>query len=236
MLQAAIRPFLYALGRLRGPLVSYGGPGGPLHSLPPDAAPASCATLLLGHSGFVPSLLRRALDAGRLQSSFRGALRHCEQSPVALGNFLSADGGQPPDDGHQKRIIADPFLWLGFQGAGSYCHRSQGTPVLAAAGCQGGQAQPGPEPVGHDLPEGSRHPWPETGRFNRGAAFTAQAAGVPVLPIAHDAGRYWPADDWIKKPGTIRVKVGPAQESQDCSAKELTQNVRQWIMDNQKTH
>lgn len=86
------------------------------------------------------------------------------------------------------------------------------------------------------FPEGSRHPWPETGRFNRGAAFTAQAAGVPVLPIAHDAGRYWPADDWIKKPGTIRVKVGPAQESQDCSAKELTQNVRQWIMDNQKTH
>ncbi|MCY4473785.1 MAG: lysophospholipid acyltransferase family protein [Kistimonas sp.] len=82
------------------------------------------------------------------------------------------------------------------------------------------------------FPEGSRHPWPETGRFNRGAAFTAQAAGAPVVPVVHDAGRYWPSGRWIKRPGTVRVKVGPALDSQASSAAELTQQLREWIQEN----
>ena len=37
----------------------------------------------------------------------------------------------------------------------------------------------------------------------------AAASGRLIVPIAHDAGYYWPRRGWFKKPGTIRVVIGP---------------------------
>lgn len=33
-------------------------------------------------------------------------------------------------------------------------------------------------------------------------------AGLPVLPIAHNAGKFWPREGWGKRPGTIEVVIG----------------------------
>jgi 1-acyl-sn-glycerol-3-phosphate acyltransferase len=33
-------------------------------------------------------------------------------------------------------------------------------------------------------------------------------ANLPVLPIAHNAGKYWPKEGWAKKPGTIELVIG----------------------------
>lgn len=60
------------------------------------------------------------------------------------------------------------------------------------------------------FPQGTRVPVGEFGRFNKGAAMLACSAGVPVLTFAHNGGEFWPSKSWLRYPGTIKVKVGPA--------------------------
>ena len=60
------------------------------------------------------------------------------------------------------------------------------------------------------FPEGTRIPNGQIGKFSRGGAALAVNSGLPVLPVAHNAGAYWPKDGWGKTPGTIQVVFGPA--------------------------
>ncbi|GAA3969534.1 lysophospholipid acyltransferase family protein [Allohahella marinimesophila] len=57
-------------------------------------------------------------------------------------------------------------------------------------------------------PEGTRVRPMMTGRFNKGGAMLAIRSGVPILPVAHNAGSCWPAGMIRKYPGQIRVKIG----------------------------
>ena len=82
------------------------------------------------------------------------------------------------------------------------------------------------------FPEGTRKRWPEVGRFTRGTASLASYAGVPVLPMAHNAGRCWPAHKWLKTPGEIVVRIGPPIESKDKEIPDLTDEVRAWVVAN----
>ncbi|MCB1684276.1 MAG: lysophospholipid acyltransferase family protein [Pseudomonadales bacterium] len=72
------------------------------------------------------------------------------------------------------------------------------------------------------FPEGTRMPPGKTGRFQVGGAALASAAGSPLVVIAHDAGRYWPAHRFLKTPGTIRVKIAPPIHSAGRDSKALT--------------
>ncbi|WP_426142597.1 lysophospholipid acyltransferase family protein [Pseudomonas sp. DWP3-1-2] len=58
------------------------------------------------------------------------------------------------------------------------------------------------------FPEGTRVPFGQVGKFSRGGTALAVNADLPVLPIAHNAGKYWPKEGWAKKPGTIQVVIG----------------------------
>lgn len=58
------------------------------------------------------------------------------------------------------------------------------------------------------FPEGTRVPFGTIGKFSRGGTALAINAGLPVLPIAHNAGKYWPKEGWGKLPGTIEVVIG----------------------------
>lgn len=82
------------------------------------------------------------------------------------------------------------------------------------------------------FPEGTRIPVGQTGKFSRGGAALAVNAGLPVLPIAHDAGRYWPKEGWAKYPGCIQVAIGEPMFAADDSPKaiaELNQRAEDWI-------
>ena len=79
------------------------------------------------------------------------------------------------------------------------------------------------------FPEGTRVPYGQTGRFGLSGALLAAAAGKPVIPVAHDAGRYWPRRGWLKRPGTIRVRIGPPIETAGRDPREVTAAVRSWI-------
>ncbi|MBM7062675.1 1-acyl-sn-glycerol-3-phosphate acyltransferase [Pseudomonas sp. UL073] len=59
------------------------------------------------------------------------------------------------------------------------------------------------------FPEGTRIPVGEIGKFSRSGAALAVNANLPVLPIAHNAGVFWPKQGWAKYPGTIQVVIGP---------------------------
>lgn len=79
------------------------------------------------------------------------------------------------------------------------------------------------------FPEGTRVAFGERRRYQQGGAMLAVQAGAPVVPIAHDAGRYWPRRGWLKHPGTVRVSIGPPIAVEDRTAAEVTAAAERWI-------
>lgn len=79
------------------------------------------------------------------------------------------------------------------------------------------------------FPEGSRSPAGLIKRFSRGGAKLAIAAGVPIVPISHNAGDCWPPREFIKRPGFIRVTIGEAIGTMGRSASDLTDEAENWI-------
>jgi len=85
-------------------------------------------------------------------------------------------------------------------------------------------------------PEGTRVKFGEKGKYARSGANLAIAAGVPVLPVSHNAGRCWPGKEFLKYPGTIKVVIGkPIATSTESNSKELTGQVETWIEAQQAT-
>uniref|UniRef100_UPI0035638266 lysophospholipid acyltransferase family protein n=1 Tax=Immundisolibacter sp. TaxID=1934948 RepID=UPI0035638266 len=55
------------------------------------------------------------------------------------------------------------------------------------------------------FPEGTRMPPGQRGRYRPGGALLAARAGVPALPVAHNAGELWGKRRFLKRAGTITV-------------------------------
>lgn len=79
------------------------------------------------------------------------------------------------------------------------------------------------------FPEGTRTPVGEVGNYARSGATLACKAGVPIVPVAHNAGRHWPSRRFIKYPGVIRMVIGAPIDTRDRDSKELTEQVKSWI-------
>jgi len=79
------------------------------------------------------------------------------------------------------------------------------------------------------FPEGTRTAAGEVKKFSAGGAMLAQQSGCPVIPVAHNAGDYWPRYSFLKYPGTIKVKIGPAIESRGRKAADINAEAESWI-------
>jgi 1-acyl-sn-glycerol-3-phosphate acyltransferase len=79
------------------------------------------------------------------------------------------------------------------------------------------------------FPEGTRMPVGETRRYGVSGTLLADAAGVLVVPVAHNAGYYWPRRGLMKKPGTVRVVIGPPFKAQGREARALNEEIQAWI-------
>ncbi len=79
------------------------------------------------------------------------------------------------------------------------------------------------------FPEGTRVAYGKAGRYARGGAHLAIDACVPIVPLAHDAGRYWRKNGFVKYPGTIQVRIGKPIPSDHTNAEELMGRCKEWI-------
>ncbi len=82
------------------------------------------------------------------------------------------------------------------------------------------------------FPEGTRSPAGEVKPFSRGGAKLAVTAGIPVLPVIHNAGDCWPAHTILKKPGTIHVRFGPLLDVEGRDSTDVTEAFEAWVKDN----
>ena len=78
-------------------------------------------------------------------------------------------------------------------------------------------------------PEGTRIRAGRRAKYKTGGARLASMLGVPMLPVAHNAGYLWPKGLWGKRPGTITMSIGPSIPPDGKDAQTLTAEVEQWI-------
>ena len=79
------------------------------------------------------------------------------------------------------------------------------------------------------FPEGTRKLPGQKPNYKIGGAMLAKSSGYDVLPIAHNAGEFWPKGQYIKKPGLIKMVIGPVIKSSDLKTKQINQQAEQWI-------
>lgn len=80
------------------------------------------------------------------------------------------------------------------------------------------------------FPEGTRLPPGESKKFAGGGALLAHKSGYPVIPVAHNAGSFWARRGLLKRPGTIKVRIGtPIINSSELSSSEINQQAEAWI-------
>ncbi len=79
------------------------------------------------------------------------------------------------------------------------------------------------------FPEGTRTAPGCRSTYGASGALLAVNSGYPILPIAHNAGEFWPRRGFLKRPGTIQLVFGPPIINVGRKAKELNAFVENWI-------
>ncbi len=85
------------------------------------------------------------------------------------------------------------------------------------------------------FPEGTRVAPGRKRKYQLGGAWLAVHAGVPVVPVAHNAGRAWPKNSFLKHPMRITVRIGPPIQSAGRDPNEVNVQAEAWIEAQQKT-
>ena len=79
------------------------------------------------------------------------------------------------------------------------------------------------------FPEGTRTRATAPGKYKIGGAVLAAESGYPVIPVAHNAGEFWPRKGFIKRPGHITVRIGPAIETAGKKPEDILSEAKAWI-------
>jgi 1-acyl-sn-glycerol-3-phosphate acyltransferase len=79
------------------------------------------------------------------------------------------------------------------------------------------------------FPEGTRVAPGSRGKYHIGGAWLATHTGTDVVPVAHNAGEFWPKNAFLKKPGTITVSIGQPIPSAGLKPDQLNRQVEDWI-------
>ena len=79
------------------------------------------------------------------------------------------------------------------------------------------------------FPEGTRIPYGQRGKYKMGGALLAASSGVPVVPVAHNAGKLWGRNSFLKYPGVITMSIGTPIDPTGLKAEEINQRVENWI-------
>jgi len=80
-------------------------------------------------------------------------------------------------------------------------------------------------------PEGTRIRAGTRAHYKTGGARLALALGIPVVPVAHNAGYLWPKGVLGKRPGTVTVSIGKPIRPDETDMQQLINKVEKWIED-----
>jgi 1-acyl-sn-glycerol-3-phosphate acyltransferase len=83
------------------------------------------------------------------------------------------------------------------------------------------------------FPEGTRVRPGEKRAYQIGGAWLAAASGAPVVPVAHNAGLLWPRYAFLKRPGTITVRIGPPIDPAGRDPATINRLAKAWIEEQQ---
>ena len=79
------------------------------------------------------------------------------------------------------------------------------------------------------FPEGTRMRYGQRGKYKIGGAMLAASSGAPVAPVAHNAGKLWGRNAFMKYPGTIVMSIGKPIAAAGLKADEINRQVEDWI-------
>jgi 1-acyl-sn-glycerol-3-phosphate acyltransferase len=79
------------------------------------------------------------------------------------------------------------------------------------------------------FPEGTRTKIGADAEFKRTAAALAHSVKAPILPIAHNAGRFWPARTIWKQKGVIVMKIGKPIDTSGKTMEAIHNLYSEWI-------
>jgi 1-acyl-sn-glycerol-3-phosphate acyltransferase len=79
------------------------------------------------------------------------------------------------------------------------------------------------------FPEGTRIAPGKRGRYGIGGALLATRTGAPILPLAHNAGEFWPRYAFRKHPGRVKVVIGPLIRAEGRDVISVNNEVEEWI-------
>ena len=134
----------------------------------------------------------------------------------------------------QVHLLKRELLWIPFFGWGLALmspiaiDRSRGAAALKTL------ARKGRERIAQGFwvvvfPEGTRVAPGKRRRYQPGGAWLAAKAGVPVVPVAHNAGLVWPRNAFLKRPGLVTVRVGPPIETANRKPESINAEAEAWI-------
>jgi 1-acyl-sn-glycerol-3-phosphate acyltransferase len=131
-------------------------------------------------------------------------------------------------------VFKNELLWIPFFGWGLACMKpiaiKRGSGRIAVNQLVSGGQRRLEEGISVAIfPEGTRTRATGPGRYRVGGAVLAAETGYPVIPVAHNAGEFWPRKGFIKKPGHIHVRVGPPIDTRGKTADEILAAAKAWI-------
>ncbi len=140
----------------------------------------------------------------------------------------------------QSYLLKRELLWIPFFGWGLALmspiaiDRTRGRAALRALGRRGEErlAQGFWVVV---FPEGTRVAPGERRKYQVGGAWLATHCKVPVVPVAHNAGRVWPRNAFLKRPGMITVRIGAPIETAGRDPATVNRLAEAWIEKQQET-
>jgi 1-acyl-sn-glycerol-3-phosphate acyltransferase len=84
------------------------------------------------------------------------------------------------------------------------------------------------------FPEGTRQPYTQLGTYQNGGVAIAKKTHCDIVPMYHNAGKFWAKGSFVKSPGTITVVIGAPIKSTGKNASQLTREVRDWTLATQQ--
>ena len=131
-------------------------------------------------------------------------------------------------------IVKKELRWLPFVGWGLMAIRAIAIDRTSGSSAREQIVEQGAERLkeGHWVtifPEGTRVAPGKVGRYGVGGSLLATRTGTPILPIAHNAGEYWPRYAFRKRPGTVKVVIGPLIETRGRDVISVNNDVQNWI-------